>query len=278
MPARPRTAPITRPARNQPRNTPPRTLPAIPTPIVSVELSDLRRRGAPLAVLVGCGPDQPWFGPGTEWLPETCRVAEPVTGKAGELWTVPEPTGASAARWLAGVGRRGPADWRTAGATLVRSIQDCQPVAGRPRAVDVGLPADVTPDELTAFTLGLRLGGYRFRVTGDRSDEPRLRTVRLWLERPPTDALHAALARASAHASATALARDLANTPSNVKDPAWLAGTAARVAADLPGLTVTVRDEQWLAEQGFGGVLAVGSGSASPPRLVELGWRPRRAT
>ncbi|HEX5115799.1 MAG TPA: leucyl aminopeptidase family protein [Pseudonocardiaceae bacterium] len=253
-------------------------MPAIPSPIVSVELSDLRRRGVPMAVLVGCGPDEPWFGPGTEWLPDACRVAEPVSGKAGEVWTVPEPTGPSAARWLAGVGKRAPADWRGAGAALVRSIQDCQPVASRPRAVDVGLPADVTPDELVAFTLGLRLGGYRFRVTGDRSDEPRLRTVRLWVEQSPDDALLAALARATAHASATALARDLTNTPSNVKDPAWLAGTAARVTTDLPGLTATVRDEQWLTEQGFGGVLAVGSGSVSPPRLVELAWRPRRAT
>jgi leucyl aminopeptidase len=33
----------------------------------------------------------------------------------------------------------------------------------------------------------------------------------------------------------------------------------------------------WLVEQGFGGVVAVGGGSASPPRLVEMTWRPRGA-
>ena len=52
-----------------------------------------------------------------------------------------------------------------------------------------------------------------------------------------------------------------------------------KLAAQLPGLHVEVRDEQWLAEQGFGGVLAVGGGSARPPRFVELpgGRRPAPA-
>ena len=37
------------------------------------------------------------------------------------------------------------------------------------------------------------------------------------------------------------------------------------------------RDVQWLTELGFGGVLAVGQGSVSPPCLVEATWRPRGA-
>jgi leucyl aminopeptidase len=45
--------------------------------------------------------------------------------------------------------------------------------------------------------------------------------------------------------------------------------TAGKVA------DVVVRDETWLAEQGFGGVLAVGGGSARPPRFVELSWKPK---
>ena len=77
---------------------------------------------------------------------------------------------------------------------------------------------------------------------------------------------------------ATGLARDLANTPSDFKDPSWLAGTAARLAATVAGLQATVRDELWLAEHGFGGVLAVGGGSARPPRLLELAWQPAGVT
>lgn len=283
MPARPRTV----------QN---RTVPAVPTPAAAVELTDLRRRGAPLAVVVApSGPDAtdgeasdlPWFGPGAQWLPQDWRQSVDAAGKAGEVRTIPAAPddAAGAARWLLGIGSRTPADWRVAGAGLIRSIQDSadqDDPASRPPTVDVALPNDVGPAELDAFVIGLRLGGYRFRLTGDRAAEHHVRTVRLWLEQPPDGeipaALHTAVSRAATFGAATALARDLANMPSNVKDPAWLAEVATSVAADTPGLTATVRDEQWLAEQGFGGVLAVGAGSATPPRLIELTWRPRGAT
>ena len=85
-----------------------------------------------------------------------------------------------------------------------------------------------------------------------------------------------AVERGREHAAATAWARDLANTPAATKTPAWLAAQAARELEPL-GVDVVARDEAWLAEQGFGGILAVGGGSASPPRLIEASWRPRRA-
>lgn len=77
----------------------------------------------------------------------------------------------------------------------------------------------------------------------------------------------------TARARATALARDLANTPSREKDPSWLAAEAERVAAEN-GLTVRVRGEKELLDEGFGGLLAVGGGSSRPPRLIELSYEP----
>jgi leucyl aminopeptidase len=244
-------------------------VPTVPTPVVDVELTHRHRRGSALAVLTAPGDDELWFGPGADLLfGEISRTWTEPTGRAGEVRTIPGDD----AGWLVGIGDRGSAAWRTAGAALIRSIQDGdKPDA--PVKVDVALPVDLTPAELGAFVIGVRLGGYRFRLTADR-DEPKIRTVRLWVD-TPDPALDAELARATALTSATSLARDLANMPSNVKDPAWLAGMATRTSGDTPGLTVTVRDEVWLAEQGFGGVLAVGGSSASPPRLIELAWRPR---
>ncbi|MBO0776308.1 MAG: leucyl aminopeptidase family protein, partial [Actinobacteria bacterium] len=90
-----------------------------------------------------------------------------------------------------------------------------------------------------------------------------------------TDAA-AAVDRAAVVAGAVALARDLANTPSAVKTPAWLASQAGEVAA-ASGLTVAVAAEDELAARGFGGLLAVGAGSARPPRLIELGYQPAGA-
>ncbi len=65
----------------------------------------------------------------------------------------------------------------------------------------------------------------------------------------------------------------LTNTPSAAKTPAWLASEAVRVAAGS-GLTARIREPGELAAEGFGGILAVGSGSTRPPRLIELGYQP----
>jgi len=86
----------------------------------------------------------------------------------------------------------------------------------------------------------------------------------------------AALDRGVATARAVALARDLTNTTSAEKCPQWLADRAGELAGDA-GLTIRVRDESALATEGFGGLIAVGSGSARPPRLIELTYEPQDA-
>jgi len=73
-----------------------------------------------------------------------------------------------------------------------------------------------------------------------------------------------------------ALARDLANTPSMIKTPEWLADEAATVAAEY-GLSSRIWREAELAAGGFGGLLGVGSGSAHPPRLIQLSYQPAQA-
>jgi leucyl aminopeptidase len=52
-----------------------------------------------------------------------------------------------------------------------------------------------------------------------------------------------------------------------------MARRAVRLAADH-GLRVKVWDAAALKKDGFGAILAVGSGSARPPRLVQLGYEP----
>ncbi len=62
-------------------------------------------------------------------------------------------------------------------------------------------------------------------------------------------------------------------TPSDVKDPAWLAA-AALDAARAGGLDAEVWTLQRLEAEGFGGLLAVGAGSARPPAFVRLEHAP----
>jgi leucyl aminopeptidase len=124
-------------------------------------------------------------------------------------------------------------------------------------------------DRLAALVEGLTLGCYRF--TRATAPEPGPERIDLC---GADDS--AALERGLRAAAATIWARDLANTRSGEKTPAWLAAQAARTLGRL-GVDVVERDVAWLQQQGFGGVLAVGGGSASPPRLIEARWKPRPA-
>ncbi|WP_030173033.1 leucyl aminopeptidase [Spirillospora albida] len=161
---------------------------------------------------------------------------------------------------LYGVGDAEPADLRKAGAALARR--------GRGRtALVAGVPAG----DLAAFVEGALLASYTFKIGSPSGKQP-LATLAVLTEAGP-EADAPAIERGTARAAAAALARDLANTPSGEKDPAWLAAEARRIA-EGGGLTVRVRDERDLADGGFGGILAVGAGSARPPRLIEVSHIP----
>jgi leucyl aminopeptidase len=252
-----------------------------PSPLVDVEHSDDVRRGVPL-VVVACAPpdhDGVLIGPHADRLGVDAAwlAAAAATGSAGSVHAVARPGSRPAVGWVLGAGAGSGRDLRRAGAALARTV-DARAVAdkeaGRPvaRSVQVALPDGLTGEQVEAFTIGAVLGSYAFRITGD--DRPaRVRTLVL----VSADDHGAAIRRGLVLAGATALSRDLANMPSNTKNPAWLGDVAARIAGTAPGLTAKVRDVAWLREHGFGGVLAVGAGSASPPRLIELAWRPRGA-
>lgn len=126
-----------------------------------------------------------------------------------------------------------------------------------------------TDDRLVALVEGFTLGCYRF--TRATAPAPGPTVVELCGALDP-----AAFDRGRRNAAATIWARELANTRSDRKTPAWLAAQAAQQLRPL-GVEVIERDGPWLHEHGFGGVLAVGAGSAAPPRLIEAHWNPRAA-
>ncbi|HEY7486253.1 MAG TPA: leucyl aminopeptidase [Streptosporangiaceae bacterium] len=181
-------------------------------------------------------------------------------GEAGEIIATPVQLGAGVAEVLLyGTGDDSPTALRRVGALLAR------------RAKGRGTLAIAAPSgDHAAFATGLLLGTYDFRIGAAAKKAP-VQTIVL----AGGDA--AAVTRGGAVARATALARDLANTPSLDKSPAWLADRAKEIAADA-GLSLRVRDEHELRAGGFGGLLAVGSGSVRPPRLIELSYEPAGAT
>lgn len=77
-------------------------------------------------------------------------------------------------------------------------------------------------------------------------------------------------------AHAVCVARDWTNLPANLLGPADLADQARGYLKDLR-VEMEVLDERALEKGGYGGILAVGGGSARPPRLLRLDYHPRGA-
>ncbi|MEV6602254.1 leucyl aminopeptidase family protein [Actinoplanes sp. NPDC051346] len=187
-------------------------------------------------------------------------------GRAGAVLLLPRPLRTPEKFVIVGVGAADEAGWRAAGAAAVRAVPASEPL-------HVVLPADVPPTAVRGLAEGLWLAGYRFSgaVDGPRSVEVTIQTDTF-------DGYAESLEAARVTAAATWLARDLTNMPPSVKNPAWFADQIVTEAATRPGLEVTVREPDRLKAEGFGGLLAVGGGSASPPRLLEMAWRPEGAT
>ncbi|MDU0314847.1 leucyl aminopeptidase family protein [Phycicoccus sp. M110.8] len=188
---------------------------------------------------------------------------------AGAVTAVPLPPGERAARTvlLVGMGTGSVADLRAAGAALGRAVRGR---AALVTTVGAGEPAPLQ----SALAEGLALGGYT---------SPRWLSERTSASPAPVQAVALVgsydgdvVRRSVRRATATMLARNLAVVPSNTKNPAWVAAQA-RTLGRRHGLDVTVWNERELRAQGFGGLLAVGAASATPPRLVRLDWTPEGA-
>ncbi len=143
--------------------------------------------------------------------------------------------------------------------------------------VSLALPA-TTPPEVAAVGEGALLGAYRFDRfrTNDTRRAP-VTDLLLCVADSKSASVRDAAVRAEVLARAVTLARDLVNTPPSHLRPKDLA-EIARSQGEGAGLTVEVLDEKALKKGGYGGLLGVGAGSSSPPRLVHLSYRGPGAT
>lgn len=251
-----------------------------PTSVVAEQRSPLDTGADVVAVSVwpaeaaDNGFDGPWIGPGGAEVSEALNIdltdaldRESATGKAGEVVSVPVYGAADLTRvLLIGVGDGSTTAYRRAGAALARATRGVDRVTSMVTAAadDAGVRAFVEGAVLATY----RRGGFRRAADKDAKQPAGELSV--------IGAGPGVVARATSMASAAWFARDLVHTPSNLKNPAWLAEQAERLGRDA-GLDVHVRDERALANEGFGGIVGVGMGSASPPRLIALRYEPAAA-
>jgi leucyl aminopeptidase len=193
---------------------------------------------------------------------------ESAKGEPGEVLSVPLPAGGTL--FLVGIGSGDVPALRRASSALVRRARALSGVA----TLRTTLAWSASGDAVRAVTEALLLASYTFSLRSEPKPATLL-AVELLVRKP--DAVAAGWSRGLTTALATMLARDLINTPSEEKTPAWLAAQAVRLGAKT-SVAVSVRDEVALAAEGFGGLIGVGIGSPRPPRLIELRYRPAGAT
>jgi leucyl aminopeptidase len=175
----------------------------------------------------------------------------------------------------------GPDAERTA-ETLRRAAAVAVAAAGKAATMAValhraGLPAPAADGAaLAAVAEGTALAAYRFQRHKSAPD-PDLEAATLLVDGDRSlAAAEPVLRRAEVAARATVAARDLVNEPASRINPATLAAEAVRLAR-AAGLEHRVLAGPALRRGRFGAVLAVGGGSATGPRLVELRHRPPQA-
>ncbi|MEN8128509.1 MAG: leucyl aminopeptidase [Planctomycetota bacterium] len=124
-------------------------------------------------------------------------------------------------------------------------------------------------------------GAYRYDefITDKESKRPaRLTAIIVGTDPQKMMRLRKGIAAGMITGQAQNFARTIANRPANVINPVTLAVQAKKLAKSIPGLRCTVLDEKQLKVKKMGGILAVGGGSVTPPRLIMLQYAPTGAT
>lgn len=233
------------------------------------------------ALIVGITDDGKKHVEGPPALPDDVRTslekaleALGATGKLGEITRIPG-TGLVKARMIVAVGL---GDVRLLDYEKARRIAGValRSLAGSP-SVAIVVTAPDGP-RVEAMAEGALLGNYAFHTfRGASADSQPTPVQRILITGNPKDKEQAAaLERAEIIAEAVNYARDLVNTPPSALPPEEIAQQAIDAVRKLP-VGVEVWDEESLARDEFGGILAVGQGSANPPRLIRMEYAPKGA-
>ncbi len=127
---------------------------------------------------------------------------------------------------------------------------------------------------LEACQEGAILGGYKFDKYLEKA--PELPEVACIVDKAPTKKDKTQLKENETLFSWVNFARDILNEPPNEIHPESLAALFQQKGKKA-GLKMTVWEEKKLEKEGCGGIIAVGKGASSRPRLVIGEYKPRKA-
>jgi leucyl aminopeptidase len=132
---------------------------------------------------------------------------------------------------------------------------------------------EIGAEAIAWFAAGIALGAWRFDAHRSRDIAPGPRSLTIVTRH--REAARAAWARQDAAVRGCLFARDLVSEPANHLTTRSFAKRLEGLAEF--GIHVDVLGRKRLARMGFGALLAVGRGAATPPRLAVLRWRGRFA-
>lgn len=180
--------------------------------------------------------------------------------KAGEIIEVPLSAGSLKRIYLVGVGEENQNDVRKAAAALGRRVKSSNALL---------LSALVSDKKLvTTAAVAFALSNYQYSLKSDQKDKKPEFVIYGDFE--------AEIERADVLASAVWQARDLIHTPSNIKNPEWLAKQATAMVSQAKSSSISLSIKSGRAIKDFGGLVAVGNSSPIPgPRLIELTYAPK---
>ncbi len=149
-------------------------------------------------------------------------------------------------------------------------------------AVDFTQTEHAAPHLLEAAATGALTGGYNLALykteqNGQSAFFSEAATLDFLVSENARNPAETAVRRGQATAETQLRIMDLGNAPSNYKNPQTLADWAV-ASGQRFGYDVQVFDKQQLAEMGAHALLAVNKGSASPPALIVLEYKPSNAT
>ena len=202
-------------------------------------------------------------------------AASRFSGKKDELLPIIGPANLSVSRIvLAGLGKPESPDSRSfqqLGGNLVAHLNG----AGEEEAtlmIDVAEGASIgATDAAAELAFGAQLRSYRFdKYKTKQKPEQKPSLNRLTVAASGAKGAKRAYQPLEKAAEAVFLTRDLVSEPANVIYPETLAAEAARLAE--VGVDVEILDEHKMRDLGMNALLAVGQGSARPPRVVVMQW------
>lgn len=238
-----------------------------PIPIV------LYRRGAPSPAdfpLVAAGLVE---GGDASSLPETLRAAAAPAllgdfrGEEMETALVYAEGGGSRLLLL-GLGKEEKAGVRLLRRWAARASKEARRVRVRRLALVLPPARGIAAERIAAAAEGAVLGA---RLQWMEKDRTPLDELAIFGEAPEPEGA-AAVEAGLRTADATLFARVLAMEPPNRLAPADLAAAAERIAAEERGVSARIWSEKEIEREGLLSLLAVGSGSANPPRFIRLAY------